>query len=80
MYADDTILFCEIDCRQNPADTIKQINCELDKFNRWCRTNSLKVNAGKTKCVLFKSTYYKNVNLESTLPPLYLDDTALSFC
>lgn len=53
MYADDTVLFCEVDYSGNVADTMKKVNSELELFSLWCRSNFLTVNTSKTKCVLF---------------------------
>lgn len=53
MYADDTVLFCEIDRASDDSLMVEQINIELGLFRDWCRANYLTVNTSKTKCMIF---------------------------
>lgn len=53
MYADDTVLFCEVNQSFRHDSTLEQINKELELFSTWCRANYLTVNTSKTKCMLF---------------------------
>lgn len=55
MYADDTVLFCEIDRDADLCTQIDKVNEELETFSHWCRANSLTVNTSKTKCMLFST-------------------------
>lgn len=55
MYADDTVLFCEIDNASDKMLMTNQINKELDTFCQWCRANFLTVNTAKTKSMLFSA-------------------------
>lgn len=56
MYADDTILFCELETHDNPSGKIRKINDELVILSNWCRANSLTINADKTKFMAFSSS------------------------
>lgn len=79
MYADDTVLFCEIDIKSNYKQVAQQINEELSSFEQWCRANLLTVNTDKSKCMLFRTSYYKGTDMESKIPPLLLNGERLGF-
>lgn len=53
MYADDTVLFCELNRDGDIGRTVEKVNAELENFSQWCRFNFLTVNTSKTKCMLF---------------------------
>lgn len=48
MYADDTVLFCEIKKGQW-KEKIKEVNKELESFSEWCKANFLTINVQKTR-------------------------------
>ncbi|KAK9885785.1 hypothetical protein WA026_022829 [Henosepilachna vigintioctopunctata] len=56
MYADDVQLYagCAPD---GLADTITDINLDLQRLQRWCTESGLKLNANKTKVLLIGSKY-----------------------
>lgn len=76
MYADDTVLFCEIDPKLDLCSVVSKVNHELDLFGHWCRNNLLTVNTSKTKCMLF--TAGKFVKLPALIR-LFLNGSVLSF-
>lgn len=78
MYADDTILFCELDTHDNPLGKIRNINDELSILNNWCRANSVTINADKTKFMVFSPNKRKfNNDFADGLPDLVLNDKHL---
>ena len=44
LYADDTILF---------SDSPDDLQMQLNIFNEYCKNSKLKVNSGKTECMIF---------------------------
>ena len=68
LYADDIVLFKDIDSVSNPND-IEYIQNDFTRIKEWCRVNELTVNALKTKdqffprntfldCETFKQNYF----------------------
>lgn len=80
MYADDTILFCELDSKCDLANQITVVNNELLVLMEWCRYNRVTINVEKTKCMLFAPSARKiSTVFPNGLPPLYLYQTRLSY-
>lgn len=63
MYADDTVMYCEISKNCNLKRKIDSVNEELAILGDWCRCNKLTINVDKTKCMMLTSTE-KKYNLE----------------
>ena len=65
VYADDTILYCNI----NQTITAETINRELIKFSQWLGVNKLSLNVAKTKFMVFhaskKSVIYPELQINS---------------
>ena len=66
IYADDTILYCNIDQHVNEDD----INVELAKLSEWFGANILALNISKTKCMVFhtsnRAVKYLNLKINNT--------------
>ena len=66
MYADDTILYCNIDQYLNED----VINVELAKLSEWLGSNNLALNISKTKCIVFnmsnRAVKYPNLKINNT--------------
>ena len=50
LYADDTVLYVSGD---DIGICARQMQANLDRFSEWCQTNALKINAEKTKVLIF---------------------------
>ena len=66
MYADDTILYCNIDQYVNED----VINVELAKLSEWLGANTLALNISKTKFMVFhtsnRAVQYPNLKINNT--------------
>lgn len=80
MYADDTILYCEIDKSKNLENRIKCINEELEILSTWCKVNKVTIYIEKSKCMLFTPSKNRfRIDLQGEFPSLYLDHRKLGF-
>lgn len=80
MYADDTVLFKEIDVESDIEDQICKINKDLVMFGSWCKQNKLTINVTKSKGMLFTAPLSKYRNMDTAvLPDLLLNGTKLSY-
>ena len=50
LYADDTVLYVS---GEKVANCVQRIQENLDRFSDWCHLNALKINADKTKVLIF---------------------------
>ena len=58
MYADDTVLYSS----HLASKTVrKNIQCDLDKVQNWCKENRLTVNVSKTKIMTFMSDHNRKI-------------------
>ena len=64
LYADDTVLYRQIDRANKTADTIK-LQSDLNHLSNWCRVNKLTINTSKTKAMCFPSI--SNYHTQPTL-------------
>ena len=55
MYADDTTLYCNLSNNTNEND----LNSELHNISEWLSSNTLSLNAQKTKFMVFHSMQRK---------------------
>ena len=70
MYADDIVIYKDIDTILNPH-CIDDVQSDLDRIIMWCRLNELTVNVKKTKAQFFP----RNRNLDLLL---FKDNHALT--
>ena len=54
MYADDTVLYC---ASKNNKEVRKNLQCDLNNIERWCKVNKLSLNVSKTKIMTFMSDH-----------------------
>lgn len=80
MYADDTVLFKEINLESDIEDQIGKINNDLERLGLWCKRNKLTINVTKSKGMLFTAplSNYRNMDT-AVLPELLLNDTKLDY-
>lgn len=79
MYADDTVLFCEIK-KGDGEKRIKEVNNELSIFSEWCKKFFLTINVQKTRCMMFSSSKQRiNNEFHGTLPELFLNNVKLAY-
>lgn len=73
-YADDTQIYlrCKLD---DLHQSIGYMNSDLEDVSGWSTNNGLKINAGKTQCIIFTR---RNCDT-SVLPPVMIDGTAINF-
>ena len=64
LYADDTVLYRQIDRAKKAADTTK-LQSDLNHLSNWCRVNKLTINTSKTKAMYFPSI--SNYHTQPTL-------------
>ena len=71
--ADDTNLFLT---HNNIKEMFSLMNCELEKFNNWFKSNKLFINTDKTKFILFHKSR-QNINLPLKLPDLKINNNKI---
>ena len=76
MYADDTQLYYSCKC-ENVQNTIKDINSDLERVSKYSKRNCLKLNAEKSKFIIFGSRQnlkkLKNIDLD----PIKIDNNII---
>lgn len=55
-YADDLALYAS---GESAHEVQEKLQSDMDRLVEWCRINNMKINAAKTKCMVFKSNYCK---------------------
>lgn len=77
MYADNTVLHCDID---KSIDIVAQIKTIIDKLcilNDLCKCNNFTINVEKTKCMLFLPSDGKFKSVWKNYPNIYLRGSQL---
>lgn len=80
MYADDAVLFKELDLSNDVDGQIEGINSDLNLLGEWCMCNKLTINVDKSKSMLFIAPLSKYCHLDlNESPDLYLNGTKLGY-
>lgn len=72
-----TVFYISVD-KDNLAEQIGTINCELQTFSEWCRKNKVTLNVDKTNCVLFSLNLRKRELIQGSIS-LIMDGKKLKF-
>ena len=76
MYGDDTQLYYSCKC-ENVNNTIKDINSDLDRISKYSKTNCLKLNAEKSKFIIFGSRQNLKKLKNIPLDPISIDNNII---
>lgn len=77
-YADDLVIYqtCHV---ADINDTISELNTIIRTISAWCNDNALKLNAAKTKCVIFGSPHNVNRDQCKSCDNIIVNGSAIEF-